>query len=177
MTPSETVVLTRYVKACTPQQAIDEYTPDAWHDILGDLEFTDCRVAVVAIKKRSVFVDPSEIRAEVKRIRRDRLERTIAAAPSPEIADNARNYRAALQNEIRKIADGRTRWLEIAPPVREDGPPGEFTEARAALGPALPSGRHQGRSLQEIALQQAAESRAARARQDAESGQSEPEAS
>ena len=48
MTPHETLLLTRYVKACCPQQAIDEYTPDAWHDLLGDLSLADCRAAVVA---------------------------------------------------------------------------------------------------------------------------------
>ena len=37
MTPQETLLLTRYVKACCPQQAMDDFTPDAWHDLLGDL--------------------------------------------------------------------------------------------------------------------------------------------
>ena len=35
MTPSETVLFIRYVRACCPQQAIDEYTADAWHDVLA----------------------------------------------------------------------------------------------------------------------------------------------
>lgn len=67
MTPQESLVLVRYVKACCPQQAIDEFTPEAWHDLLGDLELADCRRAVTTVARRQPFVAPSEIRAEVSR--------------------------------------------------------------------------------------------------------------
>lgn len=70
MTHEETVLLARYVRACCPQQAIDEYTPDAWHDLLGDLELADCRAAVAAVAKRQPFVAPAEIITEVKRAQR-----------------------------------------------------------------------------------------------------------
>lgn len=53
------------MRACCPQQAIDAYTPDAWHDLLGDLDVMDCRRAVAAIVKRQPFVAPAEIRAEL----------------------------------------------------------------------------------------------------------------
>jgi hypothetical protein len=69
MTPTETVTLTKYVKACCPQQAIDEYTPDVWHDLLGDLELADCRAAVVTVTRRQPFCAPAEIITEVKRAR------------------------------------------------------------------------------------------------------------
>jgi len=58
-----------YVNACCPQQAMDEYTPDAWHDLLGDMGLDECRAAVVAIAQRQPFVAASEIRGEVKRAR------------------------------------------------------------------------------------------------------------
>lgn len=64
------MLLTRYVRACCPQQAIDEYTPDAWHDLLGDLDAADCRRAVAAVGRRQPFVAPAEIIAEVRRTRR-----------------------------------------------------------------------------------------------------------
>lgn len=160
MTPSETVMLTRYVAAVCPHQRIDEYTPDAWYDVLGDLNLDDCRAAVAVIKRRSVFVDPSEIHAEVRRIRNDRLAREPVPAPPAELADQPGRYRAAVQGGVKRIADGMTRHLAIAP-VREDAPPKEFTEAREKLGPAIP------RSKQEIARQQAEQSRAERAARDA----------
>jgi hypothetical protein len=68
MTPTETVLLTEYVRACCPQQAIGEYTPDAWHDLLGDLSLAECKQAVAAIARRQPFVAPSEIRAEACRV-------------------------------------------------------------------------------------------------------------
>lgn len=166
MTPSETVLLTRYVKACCPQQQIDDYTPDAWFDILSDLELDDCRAAVVAIKRRSVFVDPSEIRAEVRRIRNDRLARELPPAIPHELADEPGRYRAELNAGIRKIADGKALPRAIAGPVREDEPPETWAQARVKF-PSPPT-------PQEIALQQAAESRAAR--EAGESDEGEPAA-
>jgi len=108
MTPKEAVLLTRYVKACCPQQQIDEYTPDAWHDILGDLRLEDCRAAVAAIKQRTVFVDPSEIRAEVKYMRQQRIRDAGGIpAPPPELLDDPPAYRAALRAAAVALGDGR----------------------------------------------------------------------
>lgn len=61
------MILARFVKACCPQQAIDEYTPDAWHELLGHLELADCREAAVMVARRQPFVAPAEIIAEVAR--------------------------------------------------------------------------------------------------------------
>ena len=51
MTPEEVVVLARYVRALCPQQKFDEYTPDAWHDLLGDLSLADCRQAAETLAR------------------------------------------------------------------------------------------------------------------------------
>jgi len=108
VTPSETVILTEYVRACCPQQHFGEYTPDAWHDILGDLRLEDCRAAVVAIKQHSAFVDPSEIRAEVKYIRQQRIrEAGGIPAPPPELVDDPPAYRAALRAAAVALGDER----------------------------------------------------------------------
>jgi hypothetical protein len=85
VTPSETVILTRYVKALCPAQAIDEYTPDAWHDVLGGYSLAECRAAAATAATTSAFVAPAEIIAEVKRSRRAvgervRSERILAPA-------------------------------------------------------------------------------------------------
>lgn len=156
MTPTEAVVLTEYVRDCCPQQVIGEYTHDIWYDILSDLELTDCRAAVIAIKRRAVFVDPSEIRAEVRRIRNDRLAREIVPAPPPEDADNPARFRETLKADLRAIGDGLAIPRAIASPVREDDPPPTWAEARAKMSAP--------RALtpQEKAAQQAAESRAVR---------------
>lgn len=65
MTPTEMVMLTRYIKALCPQQQIDEYTADAWHDVLGHLDLADARHAAVAVARRQPFIAPSEIIGEV----------------------------------------------------------------------------------------------------------------
>ena len=108
MTPSETVLLTEYIRACCPQQAIGEYTPDAWHDLLGDLSLADCKAAVAAVAKRQPFVAPSEVRAEVKTIREQRLQDTeVPADLLVPFVDDPPAYLAALRTAETAIADGR----------------------------------------------------------------------
>src|SRR5215472_4887726 len=58
-------MLARYVKALCPQQAIDEYTADAWHDVLGHLSFAECREAAIAVSRRQPFIAPAEIIREI----------------------------------------------------------------------------------------------------------------
>ena len=174
MTPHETLLLTRYVKACCPQQHIDEYTPDAWHDLLEDLDSADCRAAVAAIVKRQPFIAVADIRAEVKRIRRDRLERNPIAAPPAELMDTPGKYREVLKGDIRRIADGYSVKRAIGELPSATPPP--VAEVRKALGPAIPPAE---RLLppEEIARRQAAESRATRgAPIDVEPDDAEPAA-
>jgi hypothetical protein len=103
MKPTEAVLLTRFVKACCPQQHIDDYTPDAWFDVIGDLDAADCREAVKAIVDRQPFVAPAEIRAEVRRIRNDRI--TAAPIPAPATDDPA-EYIRQLKLHRKAVADG-----------------------------------------------------------------------
>lgn len=69
MTREETVALVRFIKAVSPAQAIDEWTPNFWHDIIGRLEFEEARNAVIAVKHSQPFVDPSDIIREVERVK------------------------------------------------------------------------------------------------------------
>lgn len=118
MNREQTVALCRYAKACCPQQAIDEYTPDAWHDLLGDLDLNDCRQAVRIVAARQPFVSPSEIRAEVQRIRSNRLHDfqyvPVEGDEDPEV------YLAALRAQRAAVADGQR---EAAPAALEAGEP------------------------------------------------------
>lgn len=65
MTKQETGKLLAYVAGACPQQKMNELTPDAWHDILGHLEYDDCRAAVRVVGARQPFISPSEIIAQV----------------------------------------------------------------------------------------------------------------
>ena len=83
MTPRETALLVRYIKSVSPAQAIDDYTYETWHDIIGHLDPVTARHAVIAVKHSQTFVDPSDIIREAERAERRRAhpsERTVAEA-------------------------------------------------------------------------------------------------
>jgi hypothetical protein len=168
VTPDETIDLLS-VAAAFDRRTTGESDVIAWHAAVGDLDFADSRTAVIAHYQQSRdWVMPADVRTRVKAMRRDRLEREIASAPPAELTGEPGRYKAELDANIRRIADGMTRHLAIAAPVREDPPPEEFTEARARLGPALP------RNSRELAQRQAAESRAVREAADRLAGDGEP---
>jgi hypothetical protein len=160
MKQTETVILTEYVQDCCPQQHIGEYTADAWHDLLGDLDLEDCRLAVQAVARRQPFVAPAEIRAEVRKIRDDRLARMPLPAPPAELADDPGRYQRAVQAGVKRIADGTSLHRAIAGAPLPGEPPEAWQQAREALEeptPVKPDPR-------QVAAEQAEESRAKRER-------------
>jgi hypothetical protein len=65
MNKRETGLLLAYVIGACPQQQVNDLTPDAWHDILGHLEYAECREAARAVAARQPFVAPAEIIREI----------------------------------------------------------------------------------------------------------------
>jgi len=61
----ETGKILAYVAGACPQQQMNPLTPDAWHDILGHLEYGECRDAARVIAARQPWVAPSEIIREI----------------------------------------------------------------------------------------------------------------
>jgi hypothetical protein len=170
MRPQETLILTRYVRACCPQQAMDRYTPDAWHELLGDLSLEDCKQAVTAVARRQPFVAPAEIRAEVRRIREERIARSVIPAPPAELTDDPERYQAVLRAGTRLAADGdalpaRGQPLAITgtpPEQRGAGQPATLRSALAELRRALgPARARSGKPVdpQAVAAEQVAEAR------------------
>jgi hypothetical protein len=98
MTPRETALLVRYIKSVSPAQAIDDYTYETWHDIIGHLEPDAARNAVIAIKHSQTFVDPSDIIREVERKQRRHAhpsERPVAEViGAPAMPPNAEYLKA-----------------------------------------------------------------------------------
>lgn len=120
MNPSETVMLARYVKALCPQQKFDEYTPDAWHDVLSDFALADARTAAAAVARKQPFVSPAEIVAEIRKLRDERAADYQGPGLSAEIPDadpdDVQAYLSALRGMRVRAADG----LEMKPrPVAE----------------------------------------------------------
>lgn len=116
MTPTEAVLLTRYVEACCPQQKFDDYTPDAWFDVLRDLDLEDCKQAAAAVARRQPFVAPAEIHAEVKRIRSLRLKGFVYM-PTPGDEDSE-IYLASVRAQRAAVATGRRAADPTALPSR-----------------------------------------------------------
>jgi len=140
--------------AAFDRRNIGETDSIAWHAALGDLAFADAQAAVVGHYQDSrEFVMPADVRSRVKAARRDRLAREVIPAPEAD-PDLPGRYRSALAAAVRRIADGFAPRLAIAGPVREGPPPEAFTAAREALPKP--------KTKQELAAEQAAESRAER---------------
>lgn len=126
MTPNETVMLARYVKALCPQQKFDEYTPDAWHDVLADYALADARPAAAAVARRQPFVSPSEIIDEIRKQRDHRAADYQGPGLTAEIPDadpdNIPAYLAAIRNQRVRAANGLpTRRRPIAELVANVG--------------------------------------------------------
>ena len=143
MNKPEAITLCRLAKAACPQQAIDEYTPDAWFELLGDLRFEDAKEALFNVCRVQPFVAPAEIRDAVKRLRHARIDAFGPFDPPPEL--DPKDYSPWLADMLRRIGDGDlTDPAELEPPdltARELPPldgvmprvPAEYAKARAAL--------------------------------------------
>jgi hypothetical protein len=140
----EAVILTRYVRAMCPQQKLDEYTADAWRNVLSGYSLDEARAAVDRrVTAGHAFVAVGEIITEIRKARNDRLDQHSDAEPPPGDTGDA-TYRAALLAERRAIADGRTepRPVPALPPGRsEQQPTGRARAILAAAGQAVPGPR------------------------------------
>lgn len=105
MSPTESVALGRYIRAHFPQQPFDEYTVEALAELLGAYPATDCRTAVLAIAERGEhWCSPSDVKAEVKRIRGKRIAEAGDLCPPPGLEEE--QERAWLREARRRIGDG-----------------------------------------------------------------------
>lgn len=132
MNRQEVVLLTRWVRATCPQQKIDEYTTDAWHDFLAGYSLDEARAAVHRhVALGNAFISIGEICAQIRRARNDRLARhTEAEPPYGDFGDAS--YKTALHDERRAIADGRAEPV-VVPAL----PPGETVAEYEGRGRAL----------------------------------------
>ncbi len=66
MTPSETVTLIALVRALWPGMRMEEATPDAWHEVLGDLPASEAAQAVKMLARTHPgYIGPADIRRAV----------------------------------------------------------------------------------------------------------------
>jgi hypothetical protein len=131
MNSQEAAVLCRYVRALCPQQKFDEFTPDAWHDVLGDYQLTDARQAAARIARRQPFVAPSEIADEIGKIRGSRIHDFVYEPPAGE---RDPHYIARLRHQLAATGDG-----ERPPVIHQALPARPVAELVSGLADALPT--------------------------------------
>jgi hypothetical protein len=101
-------MLCRYVKALCPSQHFDEYTPDAWHDVLGRFTLDDCKRAAAGVAEEQPYVAPSDIKRVVQLVRDERIRSVALPEPPSELGDDEVAYRRWLGQQRRRIADGES---------------------------------------------------------------------
>lgn len=110
------------VLAYCPAQSMNEHTPDAWAEALDDIRHADALEAVRRLGRRPIepgqsrFIDPGHVRAEVARIRKERIDNHPQPEPPSGLASaDFLSWQRAV-NE--RIADGEI----IARPAIEARP-------------------------------------------------------
>lgn len=108
MTPEETLKVCRLAKALSPAQAVDDYTPEAWHLVLKGHRCEDALLALEQLGGEQEWIHVSHIAGRIKRIRRDRvLEYGALPDPPPELDPADTGAYSRFQYEtIQRIADG-----------------------------------------------------------------------
>lgn len=136
MNAPEAVTLCRFAKACCPQQVFDQWTPDAWAELLGDITLELAKDAVLAVARRQPFVSPSEIRAEVGRIRRERVVGLGAQQPPAaiEAIEDPDEFDRAYRGWLADLRDRATAGEALEVEARETIPdPFNLSDAIEAI--------------------------------------------
>lgn len=154
MNEAEIAKLLRFVHALCPAQKFDEFSPDAWELVLGDVPFDDARDALKTLGQQLRFIAPADIAQEVRRVRNVRAAQYTDYADTLPDADpdrpldyiaalRAHNYRAASQLTARPMQLAietefvyvRSKWSREPAPLKaiEAAPDPDFDAARATL--------------------------------------------
>lgn len=115
MNKEQTATIIAAVKALCPAQKMAELTPDLWHAVLGDLEFSDAQQAVVALGQRQTFISPGEIHTEVKTMRTDRI-RSASLVYEPVPGESVAEFQVRLRAQQEAAASGQ---IPAGPPRLE----------------------------------------------------------
>jgi hypothetical protein len=105
MTKSETALLLG-LAAAYDRRTIGEADVEAWHDVLNDISFIDAKAAVKDHYRMSNdWIMPATIRAAVRKIRAERIERELPQTP-PRNDMTTDEYISWLRTVRKHAADG-----------------------------------------------------------------------
>ncbi|MGW4810508.1 zinc finger domain-containing protein [Kitasatospora cineracea] len=105
MIQQEWVVLFRYIRAMYPQQKFDEYTPDAWYEVLAGYDAQAVRTAVAACAAKKPFVAPAEIIAQIAANAANCMTDFQYEPGDPD--ETARQYLARRRQQIAAVTAGQ----------------------------------------------------------------------
>lgn len=93
--------------AANDRRTVGDIDVEVWHDALDDMPFEDCRAVVREHVRQALsnWLTPSDVRAGVKRIRTDRIARTVELPPDAD-PDDVEAYLEALRDGRRRTASG-----------------------------------------------------------------------
>lgn len=104
MDRTETGILLREVQKFDNRTVTDDVTV-AWHQVLAGVSLPDAMAAHLIFRQESTdYLMPAHLLAIVRRIRSERLERSVTVAPD---TDDPELYRRHLAAQRRAIGDGR----------------------------------------------------------------------
>lgn len=111
MSNAQAVLLARAIKAGWPHQKFDDATVDVWAQGLRHAEpvlgYGDCEAAIYRLVTSANFSGPEAIKAEVRRIRDDRLKASGFDQITPNVNPNdVHRYRVELAALRVAIGDG-----------------------------------------------------------------------
>jgi hypothetical protein len=109
MNSTEALVLVRMVRALCSGQKLDEYSPDAWAIVLDDIRFADAKEALASLGRTHHFIDPADIRVEVKRIRAERCASKANPAGGSDAAETWTGCEARTADRRRQVLSEGTR--------------------------------------------------------------------
>lgn len=95
MRHTQTVELLALISQLCPSQRIDEFTPDAWHPLLTDIDLEDAVAAVYDAASAGPFVNVSDVVQGVKDMQAQRLREHPLPTPRAD-PDDIDAYRAEM---------------------------------------------------------------------------------
>lgn len=104
----DTAGILAMISALDSRKVYGEIDAQAWHAVIGDLRFDDCREAVIAHYRESSFsITPADVRSKVLAVRKARIGDRVAPLP-PVSPEDVKAYQEWQQAWYRGVGDGLT---------------------------------------------------------------------
>lgn len=111
MNRTETVLLLRKIRAYKPAQTMDEYTPDAWQEVLAGVPYPDAISVVQELARELTWIGVDDVAQRAKAITARRINDGEAdLIPPPHLAtpEQVTAYQDWLKGARARLAAGET---------------------------------------------------------------------